>query len=357
MLLLIFLTLTANHIILVLGQASSLQVINESGRPVRIQWLPEESQSINGARQDSKTVLLTKAPLEVSGTFSIQARAGHVFRVEAVQVPVQVQVQASVETEPLEFTHQPGTQHTVTVTANWTLHMANPQQEEAQGMLQECQASNRTLRQCVQDKLAQRIRDTRQDMAHHRTLFKKHGSHWEDFACEDYQLETSPPVRQTQWFYPVEQDYYQVDILHEQDTSQIHVIHEFVDPEECQAALQVSQDDLYRAKVHDGQGGHKFSKHRKAWQANIKVHWELEEDGDYIARLSRRVYDYTNHVLGLNLQEEGQEDLMMIQYHGQGLDSDQPPDRYMPHCDGPCHGRPLKRASRMATMVMYWYVK
>ena len=58
--------------------------------------------------------------------------------------------------------------------------------------------------------------------------------------------------------------------------------------------------------------------------------WEKEEAGDLIARLSRRVYDYTNHVLPMfEIEEAGQEDIMSIQYFGRGKE-DEAPDRYRP---------------------------
>ena len=94
-----------------------------------------------------------------------------------------------------------------------------------------------------------------------------------------------------------------------------------------------AQSKLHQASVADGKGGSHFSEHRKAMQAGITVNWEKEMSGDKIAALSRRVYDYTNHVLDLDIQEHGQEDLMSIQYSGRGLD-DKEPDRYTPHCDG-----------------------
>ena len=71
-----------------------------------------------------------------------------------------------------------------------------------------------------------------------------------------------------------------------------------------------------------------------------------------IAQLSRRVYNYVNHVLPFDIKEYGQEDLMSIQYFGRGPDDDKP-DRYMPHCDGDCTGLDFKMGSRMATIVMY----
>mmetsp|Transcript_100016 Transcript_100016/g.149867 ORF Transcript_100016/g.149867 Transcript_100016/m.149867 type:complete len:207 (+) Transcript_100016:1-621(+) len=109
---------------------------------------------------------------------------------------------------------------------------------------------------------------------------------------------------------------------------------------------------LHRATVADGKGGSHFSEHRKAMQAGIKVPWDKETAGNPIARLSRRVYDYTNFVLGLGIEEYGQEDLMSIQYFGRG-DNETIPDRYLPHCDGDCAGLPFKMGTRMATVVMY----
>ncbi len=64
------------------------------------------------------------------------------------------------------------------------------------------------------------------------------------------------------------------------------------------------------------------------------------------------MYDYTNHVLPFEINEDGQEDLMSIQYFGRGEDDEQP-DRYMPHCDGDCDGYAFKEGERVATVVMY----
>merc|ERR1712194_8920 len=115
---------------------------------------------------------------------------------------------------------------------------------------------------------------------------------------------------------------------------------------------EAARTKLHKATVADGKGGSEYSEHRKAMQAGIEVNWEKEESGDKIAILSRRVYDFTNHILDLDIEENGQEDLMSIQYFGRGL-NDTAPDRYTPHCDGDCTGVPHKSGTRMATMVMY----
>jgi len=134
--------------------------------------------------------------------------------------------------------------------------------------------------------------------------------------------------------------------------SRIHLVENFISAEECQAMQDEAAETLHDATVADGKGGHRLSEARKAMQAGIKVRWEKEAEGDPIARLSRRVYDYTEHVLGLGIDEKGQEDLMSIQYFGRGRNDTQP-DRYTPHCDGDCTGLPHKAGTRMATMVMY----
>ena len=109
---------------------------------------------------------------------------------------------------------------------------------------------------------------------------------------------------------------------------------------------------LHRASTADGKGGTQISENRKAMQAGIFPAWSQEAEGDLVAQLSRRVYDYVNYALGLSLEEHGQEPLMSIQYFGRGY-NDTSPDRYTPHCDGPCDGEPFLEGSRMATMVIY----
>jgi len=101
------------------------------------------------------------------------------------------------------------------------------------------------------------------------------------------------------------------------------VIENFIDEDECAAVEEVASRTLKRAMVSDGQGGTKLSYHRRAMQAGIEVNWNATTRGsgnrdanenDYlIARVSRRVYNYVNHVLGLNITEKGQEPLMSIQ--------------------------------------------
>jgi hypothetical protein len=120
-----------------------------------------------------------------------------------------------------------------------------------------------------------------------------------------------------------------VHVKHNRSSSQIHVVENFISEDECLAMETEAALSLHRATVADGKGGSEYSPTRKAMQAGITVEWDKEEDGDLIARLSRRVYDYAEHVLKMGIEEHGQEDLMSIQYFGRGR-NDTEPDRYTP---------------------------
>lgn len=205
---------------------------------------------------------------------------------------------------------------------------------------------------CVEDRVARNLIQSHEEVAFQATVRKDMAAKLENYTCEDPNHPTSTPVRTEVWEGAKDHKARPVLIMHDRPASKIHVVEQFIDQEECDAMEAAAKPILHRATVADGSGGSKFSEHRKAMQAGIKVQWDKEAEGDAIARLSRRVYDYTNHVLGMNLEEFGQEDLMSIQYFGRGT-NDTAPDRYMPHCDGDCTGLPHKYGTRMATMVMY----
>jgi len=178
------------------------------------------------------------------------------------------------------------------------------------------------------------------------------GHKLENYTCDDNTLQSSIPVRNETWLSDADNLAREVYIMLDRPASRVHVVEDFISEDECDAMESRAQKSLHHATVADGKGGSRLSESRKAMQAGIIVPWSSEANGDPVARLSRRVYDYTNNVLRLNISEHGQEDLMSIQYNGRGR-NDTAPDRYTPHCDGDCTGLPHKSGTRMATMVMY----
>ena len=203
-----------------------------------------------------------------------------------------------------------------------------------------------SLSECVQKGIASEIERANEEVSFQAEIRKKIADSWENYTCSDEGVNATEAKKETKWRGK------DVGIMIDRPASKIHTIQNFLTKEECQAVEDAAAPRLHDATVADGSGGSELSENRKAKQAGIKVHWNKEKDGDLIARLSRRVYDYVNHVLPFDIKENGQEDLMSIQYFGRGPDEEKP-DRYMPHCDGDCTGLDFKPGNRMATIVMY----
>ena len=241
------------------------------------------------------------------------------------------------------------------------------------------------LAACVETGVARKLEIANEEISFQARIRTGMAGLLENYTCVDGNLTSTPDVSSADWnFKGINR---RVHVKHDRPASQIHVIEDFISPEECLAMEQEAARTLHHATVADGKGGSRLSDNRKAMQAGITVEWETEAEGNLIAQLSRRVYDYTENVLKLGIQEHGQEDLMSIQYFGRGR-NDTEPDRYTPvsvvlccavlccgtsnalqqsraslltvfsfsssqHCDGDCTGLPHKTGTRMATMLMY----
>ena len=231
-----------------------------------------------------------------------------------------------------------------------------------------------TVQQFIVDCLEQKTTDLfvlfNEELAFQRELRRTVANLNENYTCADPTRTTTPAKRNTTWSYQdsnrdplVER---QVRILHEHTASQIHVIEDFISPEECAAIQKAAHPILHRGTVADGKGGSTMSQNRKAWQAGIAVK-DYTDRKNPIANVKRRLFAYANQAAGFHMTLDGQEEIMSIQYFGLNSSTvDRPakivvnddevlstPDQYTPHCDGDCTNELHKTGSRVATMVMY----
>ena len=212
------------------------------------------------------------------------------------------------------------------------------------------------MHDCMTVGLAPGLKASDDEVEFERSLRLESSNIAENFTCVNTDLESSPDVSTEEW---ISEEDGVMRIVHkklERPASRIHVVENFASPEECKAMEDEAEEDLHQAATADGKGGSKISASRKAMQAGITPRFTMDgqpEDDNLIAVLSNRVYEYTNHVLDMNLTHHGQEPLMSIQYFGRGR-HDIEPDRYTPHCDGRCNGESHLHGGRMATMVIYW---
>lgn len=169
------------------------------------------------------------------------------------------------------------------------------------------------MTKCVEGRVTSSLEKINDEVAFQANVRRDIAAKLENYTCIDDTLNSTEDIDSDNWTSRRDGVKRKVHIKHERPASKIHVIENFIDKEECEAMEEAAKSSLHRATVADGKGGSQLSEHRKAMQAGINVDWTKEKDGDPIARLSRRVYDYTNHVLGLDIEENGQEDLMSIQ--------------------------------------------
>jgi len=206
------------------------------------------------------------------------------------------------------------------------------------------------LGDCVAENVSLEMKKNTEDQASQSIIRERMGELFESYTCKDYDLPITTAIDSKHWQY--KHHHHEVSVFLERPASRIHFIEDFISPEQCIAMENEASNRLHSATVADGSGGSILSASRKAKQAGIKIPWHLEHEKNHLATISRKVYDYVNWALDMDIDEHGQEDLMSIQYVGRGHNETEP-DRYMPHCDGDCTGSDFRPGNRMATIVMY----
>jgi len=342
-----------------------INILNESGSRVEIYWINPSSR---------EGVLMTVPDVMNGANFPLNSFVGHEFEVR--ELPSASTGLCKSEGQVCRttlFTVSPGDEQTFTISKMFQIRFVDDKvkaEEQASQIVQGCkekatdkiasaagdpvktQEAMDDLVECVEGGVASSLAKANEELSFQAQIRKGMAEQMENYTCVDLEMDTSPALETKIWRSDKDRKRRTVQVLFNRPSSKIHLIDDFISQEECDAMAEAAKPKLHQATVADGKGGSHFSEHRKAKQAGITVHWEKERQGDHIAKLSRRVYDYANYVLDLNIQEHGQEDLMSIQYFGRGV-NDTAPDRYTPHCDGDCDGLEHKSGTRMATLVMY----
>jgi len=357
------------------GLFREIGIVNVSGSNLEVFWIHYETK---------KHILISSPPyLKPNDGFTIKSHVGHQFSIQELPSPKTkrcingpdkttcgrafftvnaVDKQAFHIGELLEVTIK----DTVTIDDERILHPL------PSGELSDCEAialetiesqqqhlstmDTTTLIQrmtkCVEETVTQQMIHANEEIKYQALLRDKLAEQLENYTCADYELPSSPALRTEYWNHTDLAVTRKVDVLHDRPASKVHVIQNFISKAECAAMEETAIHKLHKATVADGKGGSELSPNRKALQAGIHIPWKKEAKGNLLTKISRRVYDYTDHVLQMGIDEHGQEDLMSIQYKGRGV-QDKEPDRYMPHCDGECKGMPHRQGQRMATIVIY----
>eukprot|EP00934_Nitzschia_sp_Nitz4_P005273 Nitzschia sp. Nitz4//scaffold135_size62275//19086//20846//NITZ4_006347-RA/size62275-processed-gene-0.4-mRNA-1//1//CDS//3329535554//5263//frame0 len=205
---------------------------------------------------------------------------------------------------------------------------------------------------CLKHEISPILESMHQEVSFQHEIREYSSRMSENVTCTDPGSKTTRDESLRVWTSDTDRKSRTVHVKLDRPASRIHVIESFADPKECLAIENAAEEVLAQAHTADGKGGSVLNPNRKAMQAALEPDWSKEPDGGLMARLKRRIFEYAEHELQMNLTEHGQEPLMNIQYKGRGRGEFQP-DRYTPHCDGTCDGRRFMVGKRMATMVVY----
>ena len=321
------------------GVERNIKIVNESGGRIEVYWIHPQT------REGS---LMSTPDVQNGATFPLNSFVGHEFEIrEKPSKTTGVCKSADQTCKQGFFAVSENDDQLIEIKPGIEIRFVDDQiraREEAEDLVSYCKeaakarlasagndpalalAAIEEMTECVEGGVAESISKANEEISFQTRIRQEMAAKMENYTCVDPDLNTTEPVRDEVWSGSADGIQRKVQVMLDRPTSRIHVIENFIMPDECNAMEDMAQPKLHRATVADGKGGSHFSEHRKALQAGIKVPWSEEEEGNAIARISRRVYDYNNHVLGLDIDEFGQEDLMSIQYFGRGKD-DETPDR------------------------------
>jgi len=160
-------------------------------------------------------------------------------------------------------------------------------------------------------------------------------------ACADARRGTSEPV-ETRGFGHQGKGY-KYRVLLDRPGAQIGVAEDFVSEAECRAMRDIGEGRLQMAVTSTAGGGTELSSARRALAHMINP--DLGDRDDALTQLYEKAYAFANEQTGYGLSPWHQEGINLIKY--------EPGMEYVPHCDGNCAGRPLRRGGRVATMIFY----
>lgn len=287
-----------------------VEIVNESGKKLVVDWINPQSGEVhsltedfpNGAKQVINSfinhTLLIHEPT-TSPTCDVideDCGVGYVTISEDVEHVVVVKEDLKV----VDFQEPTPTPPQLSAAQNEANTVTRACQQDAFEDLNEGRDADMVLKElvdCIKETATKMIVRKNEHLVLEKKVRLELSAALENYTCADTTRETTTPEEIRSWTHEDTAGVMvtrQIGILHNRKASQIHALENFISKEECDAITEAAAAKLHRGTVADGSGGSRLSDHRKAWQAGLRVPWEKENEGNLIARVVRRVYDYTN---------------------------------------------------------------
>jgi hypothetical protein len=297
------------------GLGRAIKILNESGMRIAVYWIHPNTRDASPMTDSDGVVNGAEFPLD--------SYVGHEFELRELNC----ESSANKSCRQAFFKVSENDEQLAKLSADFTIEFVDNKiksQMQAGDLIKECEAAAKAkiaaspestsaamdeLLKCVEAGVTSALEAVNEEIAFQASVRKDIAAMLENYTCVDDTLNSTADISTSTWVDPKDTSTsHLVHIKHDRAASRIHVIENFIRDDECAAMARAAEKDLHRATVADGKGGSRLSENRKAMQAGIKVPWN--KPFHPISRVSRRVYDYVNHVLGLNIQHNGQEDLV-----------------------------------------------
>jgi hypothetical protein len=240
-----------------------LEVLNDSGDQVVVDWInPATGEAFNywtgkdGERMHLDSfvnhtfVVRSQSGENRTATFTMSDHTTSDVQIMVVKRGLKVE---QVEEEDVEGPRNPDADEIVfrcRLSADTALARGAPIDKVMQDMLD-----------CMEERTTEAIIVKSEELHFQSDLRKKLSSIAENYTCTDPTRETTEPIRTEVWTHNGVTR--QVGILHDRPSSQIHILHNFISREECDAVERAAKPLLHRGTVADGKGGSRMSDHRK----------------------------------------------------------------------------------------------
>lgn len=336
------------------GTDRGIQIVNESGRRVEIYWVHASTGEL--VKQSD--------PFIFNGaSFNLSSFAGHKFQVR--ELPGQKSgLCGDADSEDRNcrityFTVNTNYDQVVFVKKGITVEHQDEKsvaRADALQTLEDCQAKAKRrlledsssaesiyddLLRCLEDRVTEKLEKAADDVAFQSKLRDRMGELVERYTCNDEKLNSTVAESSKAWKDKRSGESYAVDIMHDRDHSQIHVVRGFASEEECAAIVAAAATSELRPSKENPFVDESIT----ADVAHLAVPWtDLKNK---MSVVGRRMFDYAYFQLKVPIWEAGQEDLLVAKF------SDGSPDQQiLPHCDGKCSDGKAMEGDRVATIIV-----
>lgn len=256
-----------------------LRLLNDSGTRIQLFWVHPETRA---------TTLLSRPGIYDGSTFPLNTFANHEFEIHEMPSPktgacnneekvCRIGRFTVSQAEDQVARVQPG----IVVELGDSSLLMQAEADKKQNQIEKCQRKARSMKDesdgsaessmilindlanCVEQGVSQKLIKANEEISYQARIRTQIAGRLENYTCEDDSLHSTPDAKEEVWQGGADGVSRVVHVKHDRPSSQIHVIEDFINADECEAMEESAKPTLHHATVADGKGGSRLSENRK----------------------------------------------------------------------------------------------